>query len=504
MSRIARNSLYQLVSQGVLLATAVFTTPYIVHRLGADLYGLLVLIGITTNYFGVVELGLGQATIKFMAESYARRDWIRLRQVFWTSSISYLILGTIGAAAIVACTSPLLHFLNVPPYARGMAVRAFGISAVGLIISLQVGVNSSVLRAMERFEWTSTIGVVTGVSQAILTVVLLHFKFSLVGVIAGATILQLGALIAYSVVVWILTSGLGHPIWQRTLFRELAGFGAYVTISQLVGPILVHLEKFMVGSLLAVSWVAYYTVPYSLVNALACIHTSAAMAIFPAFTRLNAEGAQDRARELYMRATKLVFCCLLPVVVVISVFSRQILTVWIGADFGIRSSHVMQILALALASNAIASVPFQFLQAIHRPDVPAKFHIFELVIHIPLCFVLIKNFGVEGAAVAWAIRVILDTVLLVWWASEHIRLGIGKFFRDSFGATLFGAALGAPILIASKLLIQHAGRITTLTLVGITAALYAATVMAIALDTQDKFYLAPLVSRGRRFSRVTS
>jgi len=500
MSRIARNSLYQLLSQGALLATAVFTTPYIVHKLGPDLYGLLVLIGITTNYFGVVELGLGQATIKFMADSYSRRDWPEFRRVFWTSSVSYLVLGGIGAGAMLSCTPLLLHFLKIPSYARGDAIRAFIISAAGLIVSLQVGVTSSVVRALERFEFLSSIGLATGLSQALLTVLLLYLKFSLVGVIAGGAALQLGALIAYSFLVRLLAPGLGKPAWNGKTFGGLAGFGAYVSVSQIIGPLLVHLEKFMVGSLLTMALVTYYTVPYGLVYSLSVIPTSVAIVIFPAFTRLYAEGNKERARELYTRATKFVFGCVLSLAVVLCVFARQILTAWIGADFGTRGTQVMQILAFAVVVNAVASIPFQFLQAIHRPDLTAKFHVLELIIHVPLCFGLITTFGLAGAALGWAARVTLDMVLLVRWAAEHVGLGVGDLFRHSFRASMIGAGVAAPVVIASRLAIHNSGRIATLVSVGITGALYSIAVMALTLDAEDKFYLTPFLSRLRHSS----
>jgi len=293
---------------------------------------------------------------------------------------------------------------------------------------------------------------------------------------------------------------LGKPAWSGKTFKGLAGFGAYVSVSQFIGPLLSHLEKFIVGSVLTVALVTYYTVPYSLVYSLSVIPTSVAIVIFPAFTRLYSEGNKDRASELYTRAIKFVFGCVLPLAVVLCVFARQILTAWIGGDFGTRSTHVMQILAFALVVTAVASVPFQFLQAIHRPDVTAKFHMLELLIHVPLCFGLITIFGLAGAALAWAVRVTLDTILLVRWAAEHMGMRAGDLFRHSFRATMIGAGLAAPVVIASKLAVHNTGRVATLAAVGMTGALYAIAVMIMTLDAKDRFYLTPLLSRWRHSS----
>jgi O-antigen/teichoic acid export membrane protein len=495
MPRVAKNSLYQLSSQILLLAVGLFTSPYIVHTLGLNLYGILVLVGITTNYFGVVEMGLGQATIKFLVDSSSREDWPEFSRVFWTSSLSYLFLGVVGAVGMVACTPLLLFLLKIPAEARAATSQAFIVSAVALIVSLQVGLASSVARALERFEWVSRIGVTIGVAQALLTVVLLYLGYSLVGVMIGSTALQVLALGSYALLVRVLVPDLERHTWDPKTFRRLAGFGGYVSISQLIGPLLVHVEKFILSSLIAVSVVTYYTVPYNVINALSFFPASIAVVTFPAFTRLHSEGNGESARELYIRGTKIVFGSVVPIAVVIGVFARQILTLWMGKEFGDNSAAVMQVLAVALVISAVASLPYQLLQAIHRPDLTAKFHILELVLHIPLCFYLISAFGLIGAAVAWALRVALDFALLARTTTGHMGIGLSELFRSSFQGTIVGALCGAPILILARLVINDVGRIMSAFIIAITGIMYFAGIIGMTLDRRDRNYLTPLFAR---------
>lgn len=495
MARIARNSLYQLCTQVLLLAVGLFTSPYIVHTLGLNLYGILVLVGITTNYFAVVELGLGQATIKFLADSSSRKDWLEFTRIFWTSSLSYLVLGLVGATAMVVCTPALIFLLKIPTETREFATKAFLVSSIALVVSLQVGLTSSVIRALERFEWLSRIGVTIGIAQSLFTVVLLYFGYSLVGVMIGSAALQVMALIAYSLLVHALVPELGRPTWDRETFRRLAGFGTYVSVSQVIGPLLVNLEKFILSSLVAVAVVTYYTVPYNVVNALSLFPTSIAVVVFPAFSRLHTEGKIDNARELYIRGTKFLFGSIVPIAIVIGVFAHQILTLWMGVAFGNNSARVMQVLAFALVVSAVSSLPYQFLQAIHRPDLTAKFHILELVIHVPLCFALIGAFGLTGAAIAWAVRVTLDFALLVKTATKHMGIGLPELFRASFQTTLVGALCGLPILLLARVAVNDAGRIATATVIAVTGLIYFGGVVAMTLDRRDKSYLTPLWAR---------
>ena len=157
-----------------------------------------------------------------------------------------------------------------------------------------------------------------------------------------------------------------------------------------------------------------------------------------------------------------------------------------GAAFGDNSARAMQVLAFALVIGAVASIPYQFLQAVHRPDLTAKFHILELVIHIPLCFILIGAFGLTGAAVAWAVRVTLDFALLVKAATKHMEIGLPELFRASFRTTIVGALCGAPILIVARMAVKDTGRIATALIIAATGLIYFGGVIAMTLDKRDK------------------
>lgn len=95
---ISRNFFWNLSGQSLEITITIITTPYIIYNLGVDLYGLFLIVGITTNYFWFMELGLGQATVKYISEYTAIQDWNEVNKIFWVSIFLYLILGLVTAA----------------------------------------------------------------------------------------------------------------------------------------------------------------------------------------------------------------------------------------------------------------------------------------------------------------------------------------------------------------------------------------------------------------------
>jgi hypothetical protein len=68
--------------------------------------------------------------------------------------------------------------------------------------------------------------------------------------------------------------------------------------------------------------------------------------------------------------------------------------------------------------NSMAHVPFAHLQSVGRPDVTAKFHLMELPVYVVMLFLLARSWGITGVAVAWLVRVMIDTFLLFWFSSR--------------------------------------------------------------------------------------
>jgi len=117
--RISVNAAYQLLAQAAVLAANFVASPIIVHGLGIEAYGILVIVGVATNYFGFVELGLGRATVQLLGRHRARGERADFKEVIWTSTAAYLVLSLLGAGALMAA-SPVLatRILKVSPALR--------------------------------------------------------------------------------------------------------------------------------------------------------------------------------------------------------------------------------------------------------------------------------------------------------------------------------------------------------------------------------------------------
>jgi len=460
-SRISTNAAYQLLAQAAVSALNFIASPIIVHGLGMEAYGLLVLVGVTTNYFGFVELGLGRATIQNLARHRARGETSDFQEVLWTATAAYFALSLVGALGLVAI-APLLvkHVLVVSPGLVPEALWAFVLGAAGLVIALQRNVAQSVGTAMERFDLVSKVTLAIGALQAAANVGLVLLGAPLTGVMLGGLAVQTVALVVYWGVAWKLVPNLFPPRWSLEKLRSLVRFGGYVTVSQVVAPLLENVEKMFIGALAAVDQLPYYSVSYSGAWALTVVPTSLGSVIYPAMVRLLSQGDHAGVRETVKRATRYVFVLLVGPVVLLVIYAREILTAWMGASFAAGASGCLRILTFAMLVSVVAWPSYHLLHAAGRADLTARFHLLELVLHVPTSLVFIYYGGVVGAAVAWLIRVVIDSGLLFRAAARIAGMPV-RFVIESLGRGTVAALALLPVALVGRGFLEGSSRVQT-------------------------------------------
>jgi len=446
---LARNTIWNLIGQLLPMVVGVVAIPPLVRSLGVDRFGVLSLAWIVIGYFSLFDLGMGRALTKLVADKIGSNDEASIPPLAWTSLFLMLALGVIGGLITLAISPWLVHTaLKVPTALQHETLLSFQLLAASIpLVTVTSGLRG-ILEAQQRFRVLNFIRVPTSIFSFAGPLLVLPFSHSLLPVIV---ILMMGRLLgglAHLLACFHAMPALRHsPVIQQGIVAPLIKFGGWMTVSNIVGPLMVYADRFLIGGLLSVSAVAYYTTPFDLVGRLSFIPAAVVGVLFPAFATSLARNS-DRTALLSSRGIKYIFLAIFPIILVTVTFAPDGLRLWLGPVFAAHSQSVLRWIAAGIFINSAACVPFTLLQSAGRPSVTAKLHLLELPLYLVAVWVLTKRLGIEGAAIAWTGRVVLDTVLLFFFADRMLP------HRPKFMVRLTATMIASLLVLGAGTLLQ--------------------------------------------------
>lgn len=392
---------------------AFFAVPPLIARLGVDRFGLLTIIWMAIGYLGLFDFGLGRAVTKLVAERLGTQRAEEIPDLFFTAIIVTAALGALAAICVLCSASFCVnHVLNVPEKIRKDAIDAFQLMGCTVPVVIVSVALTGVLGAMQRFKFIALVRTGTGSINFLGPLVAIFWSKTLLAATVALAIGRLLGLIANAMYSWrIRELRSSRPKIRTTHLRELFSFGGWITVSNVIGPLMDNLDRFIIGSVLTISAVAYYTTPFDLVSRISIVPGAIITVLFPAFSHLI-NNDQEKSGVLFREAVSIA-CPIMSIAVMgVVLFAPDFLRFWLGYEFALRSTPVMRVLAIGLFFNTLAYFPYAFLQGAGRPDWTAKLHLVELPLYYLVLWYLLKNFGIVGAAVAWLFRVALDASVI--------------------------------------------------------------------------------------------
>ncbi len=402
-----------MLGNGVPLLVALWAVPTLIHGLGAARFGLLTIIWMGIGYLNLFDLGTGRALTKLVAERLGDGRDAELPSLIGTGLKLMFALGCI-AAIIAAGITPWVteDLLRIPPHLVHQSTWSFWILAASLPFVISTSGLVGVLQAHQRFSAVAAVRIPMGILTFLGPVIVLAFTPSLIAITLVLAICRMLAWLAYGWLSRSIRLGSGEIfVPARQAVRELLGFGSWVTISNIVGPVMIYFDRFVIGVLLTMTAVAYYTTPFDVVTRFTIISGALISVIFPALTAALV-GDPKRGDVIFLSTARVLLVAMFIPLALAVLFAPEALKFWLNASFARAGAPVVRWLCIGILINSAASLPYAVLEGKGRPDLTGKLHLAELPFYVLMVWILVKDYGIQGAAVAWSVRAAVDGAAL--------------------------------------------------------------------------------------------
>jgi O-antigen/teichoic acid export membrane protein len=412
---IKKNTTWNLLGSIAPMLIGVVTIPYLIKQIELEAFGILTLVWALIGYFSVFDFGIGRALTHLVSSNRSDARTGTLPAIVKNGLLTVAIFGAIGGLVLAASAHQFgFKWLNVSTSLRQSTVDCLLIAAVGIPLTTIVTGLRGVLEGFEDFRTTNILRVILGCANFGLPAVsAMLLGPSLEYMVASLVAARLVILIAHWIAVdarisdW---SDSNHV--DKKAMSGLLSFGAWMTLSNIVSPLMVTADRFIISALLGAAVVAFYTVPFDVIVRLLVVPAALTGAVFPRFSHLFSTN-MDELRRVYRKCFVVILGVMLPLCALIGIGSFAGLSLWLGTEFAKNSWLIASILSLGLLFNGLAQIPHAAIQASGNIRATALLHVTEFMLYVPLLYGALKLFGLAGAAMAWVARVLFDLLVLL-------------------------------------------------------------------------------------------
>ena len=439
--------------------------PIMLAGMGVERFGVMLIIWMLIGYLKIFDLGIGRSLTQAVSSMNGAGDKKGQPRLIWTAISILCGMGIVGGLLVSFGASYIIHNFKIDLALQHEATRAFLYLGLGVPFVLLCSAFRGVLEAYQNFKYVNYVRIPLGVLTYLIPMVIISFSSDLKYMAISLVLLRLIAAVVYFLlVVKIIPEVIDVKAPSVLEGRNLARMGGWLTLSNLVTPGMVQLDRVLIGILISGAAVAYYGAPYELVTKFLILPGVISVVLFPAFASANKASSGKEAKLLAYG----LWGNFIGNFVLLIVFFPIVETViywWLGSEVSVNSGAIARLLLVGVFLSGLSQIPFSYLQGIGRADLTAKFHVVELPIYVFLLWYGLSVYGVIGAALAYILRVILDLSLLTVFtaklANDSRELMISSFYATVLGLCMFalveclrvnagiGVALTASIVMAA-------------------------------------------------------
>lgn len=407
---LKHNTLWNLAGSSLPLVAGAVLIPYTLRHLGNESFGILTLIWGLIGYFSLFDLGVGRALTVQLSRLEASGQIVEIGPTLRAGMLLTLGAG-LGGAALVCALAPSLakHWLKISPVLQQDAMLAFLIAALGVLPTTLASGLRGALEGLDKFAASNISRILLGLWMFVVPAFAVYFHGNALWVIT--LYLVLGRCLVVLGIGFQLRSHLRRvdkaPLQKRHI-KALWNYGMWVSVTGIVGPLMVYGDRFFVSAALGAEQLPLYAIPQEGLLRLLLIPVALTGALLPHLANMD----DDAAVRSYQRNSLRVTACMFVACLLAAALAYPVLAFWLSAEFAQAALPVVLILCVGIWINSMALMPYTLLHAKGNPRLTAIFHLCELVLYLFAVWFLSSRFGLPGAALAWVARVALDLALL--------------------------------------------------------------------------------------------
>ena len=427
--KIVRNTFFVFVGRIWFVLLGLALTPYLLHGLGSELYGVWVLVDGIGRAISLLDFGFGTSFVKYVAEHEARDDREGVSAVFSAGLVFYAgIAIVLGCVAFVA-SQPILDFLAGSSELTVGARNALRAAIFASVCANFMAVYQSVVNGLQKMQITN--GIMAGISLAFVIgcVIAVEGGYGVLGVAVSQLVTQvIGIGISRHYALREVPSLRFTAAGVQREWRRLFGYGLNIYLSNVAMIVNSQFDKFLVSRVFDTTHVAYYDIGARGPATARSMTVVTLSPLTPAASEIEARDGRERLYDLFARTSRYVAVLAFPLFFGLAVAGRSILAAWVGPGFE-AALPVLGILCVGHLCYSLAGPVSPFVQGMGWPQCQRNAETLSLVLNLALSPTLVFLLGFLGAPLGTTIAMSVAAFYYLFAFHRLLGRSLGGFLR---------------------------------------------------------------------------
>lgn len=419
----------------ISLMVTVFYTPVLLNKLGQAEYGLYSLVASIISYLSVLDMGFGNAMIRFISKSQAREERENESEINGIFILLYTIIG------IISMLIGILLFLNVETlFSKTLNVEEMckakiimGILVVTVSVSFPLSVFDSYAVSSEKFTFLKIIGIIKTVLIPLTMLPLLFY--------GGKSIVMVLVNSFYNIIFHLITmyycfKKLNMKIKfkiknvNKMLLKSIMVYSFFIFLGIIVDNVFKNTDQIILGLEVGTVAVSIYAVASQITQMNQLFSTTISGLFLPKITKmLEKQNDKQKVSNMFIKISRVQLYIMMLILSGFLIFGRQFLSLWAGQEY-VEAYYIVLILIVPSVVPLTQNIGITILQAQNKHKFRSIVYILIAIFNIFVSIPLAKYYSGIGAAIGSALATILGQIIVMnIYYYKKIKLDIPKYWK---------------------------------------------------------------------------
>ena len=408
-------------------------TPFIIEKLGDSEYGLYTLIGALVGYISVLDFGLNNTIVRFVAKYRAENDRSGEENFLATTMLIYSVIAVVIVITGIILYFNLDHFFEKSLTAEELykSKIMFGILIFNLAITLPGGAFAAICSGYEQFVFPRLINIVKYVVRSMMVVAILLLGSDSIGLVLLDTAMNMLviAITGYYVFRKLRVRFKLHH-FEFTMVKQIAAYSSWIFVIAMVGQFQWKAGQVILGVVSGTTAVAIYGVGIMLGTYYGAFSTAISGVFLPRATKMTVQNATgEELTSMMIRVGRVSLLVLLMILGGYFLFGKQFVHLWVGDTYS-EAWIISMIIMVAYTLPLVQAFANSILEARSKFAFKAIIYIIFVILGTAVGTWLIRYYGVVGLTIGSTAGWILSQFIMNVYYHRVIGINILRFLKE--------------------------------------------------------------------------